>query len=81
VVGTPFDPNFQLNISKNVDEDEEEVFLYQQAIGSSMHAMLSNRLNVIYVMNTMTKRSQNFKRIHCIVVNLIFNYLKSIMKY
>jgi hypothetical protein len=25
VVGTPFNPNFQLNISKNLDEDEEEV--------------------------------------------------------
>jgi len=81
VVGTPFDPNFQLNISKNVDEDEEAVFSYQQAIGSLMHAMLGNRLNTIYVMNTMEKLSQNPKRIHCIVVNLIFKYLKSIMKY
>jgi hypothetical protein len=81
VVGTPFDPNFQLNISKNVDEDGEEVFPYQHAIGSLMHAMLGNRLNTNYVMNTMAKLSQNSKRIHCIVINFIFKYLKSIMRY
>ncbi len=38
MVETPFDPNFQLNIFKNVDE-EEVLPPYQQAIRSLMHAM------------------------------------------
>jgi hypothetical protein len=38
---------------------KRKFFLYQQAIGSSIHGMLGNRLNTIYVMNTTVKFSQN----------------------
>ena len=77
---TPMDPNVRFSSAQSPTATDDIAKMwdvpYHEAIGSLMYASLGTRLDILFVVQTLSRFTMNPGAVHWEVVKRVFHYLK-----